>query len=222
MFLNSSQPRARFQNRLYQGSTSLLLARLLAPVRKRRLRRGGNKLHADLLSSNTCTSQDMQVQQDRCMYLVTRLQLEQTLLDLPQIKTTAFVNVVLLEYCPDTVYTKCSHAYVQSYIGTYMSTVPTDILRMPVYRWWGFLFRSTIRAVPHSRRSHHIAHCQRNLLELLEGEKRILRDLCCLVPCVRDHRRGHGGSPHGVGVGGIGKSGSQVEDFFVTKVTPPS
>jgi hypothetical protein len=25
-----------------------------------------------------------------------------------------------------------------------------------------------------------------------------------------------------VGVGGIGKSGSQVEDFFVTKVTPPS
>ena len=47
----------------------------------------------------------------RQMYVVTFLQLEQTLLDLPQIKATAFVHVVLLEYRPDTVYKKCSHTW---------------------------------------------------------------------------------------------------------------
>jgi hypothetical protein len=46
------------------------------------------------------------------MYVVNGLQLEQASLDLPQIKATAFVHVVLLEYRPDTVYTKCSHASV--------------------------------------------------------------------------------------------------------------
>jgi hypothetical protein len=51
----------------------------------------------------------------RQMYVVTRLQLEQTLLDLPQIKATAFVHVVLLEYRPDTVYTKCSHTSVHTW-----------------------------------------------------------------------------------------------------------
>jgi hypothetical protein len=46
------------------------------------------------------------------MHVVTRLhleRLEQTFLDLPQIKATAFVHVVLLEYRSDPVYTECSH-----------------------------------------------------------------------------------------------------------------
>jgi hypothetical protein len=72
-------------------------------------------------------------------------------------------------------YTKCSHTSVHTWP---QCPLWHSVVRMLVCT--GYFSRSTICACPHSPRSHHVTHCQRNWLQLLEGERWIPRNLCCL------------------------------------------